>query len=134
MNNQTWTLVDLPPGRKAIRCGWIYKAKKTNTELSTASKVAWWQKDIPKKPGIDNNDTFAPVGDKVILRFVLSFALHLRYELYQLDIDTAYLYGNLPQRKQGLHPQWSSPRLQESFWNIKMKNSILICTASSSEV
>ena len=32
--------------------------------------------------------------DKVILRFVLSFALHLGYELYQLDIDTAFLYGN----------------------------------------
>jgi len=30
-----------------------------------------------QKPGIDYNDTFAPVGDKVILRFVLSFALHL---------------------------------------------------------
>ena len=28
INNQTWILVDLPPGRKTIRCGWIYKAKK----------------------------------------------------------------------------------------------------------
>jgi hypothetical protein len=31
----------------------------------------------------------------VILRFVLCFALHLGYDLYQLDIDTVYLYGNL---------------------------------------
>ena len=43
-----------------------------------------------QKPGIDYNDTFAPVGDKEILRFVLSFALHLEYELVQLDIDTAH--------------------------------------------
>jgi len=28
INNKTWTLVDLPSRRKAIRCGWIYKAKK----------------------------------------------------------------------------------------------------------
>ena len=48
-----------------------------------------------QKPGIDYNDTFAPVGDKVILRFVLSFALHLGYELYKLDIETAFLYRNL---------------------------------------
>jgi hypothetical protein len=48
INNQTWTLVDLSPGRKAIRCGWIFKGKKTNTELSTAPKGAWWQKDIPR--------------------------------------------------------------------------------------
>ena len=48
-----------------------------------------------QKQGIDYNDTFAPVGDKVILRFVLSFVLHLGYELFQLDIDTAFLYRNL---------------------------------------
>jgi hypothetical protein len=33
-----------------------------------------------------------------------------------------------------VYAQWSPTRLQESFWNLKMKNSILICTASSSEV
>jgi hypothetical protein len=59
------------------------RLRKTNTELSTASKVAWWQKDS-QKPGIDYNDTFVPVGDKVIFTFVLSFALHLGYELFQL--------------------------------------------------
>ena len=31
-------------------------------------------------------------------------------------------------------PQCSPIRLQESFWNLEMKNSILICTASSLEV
>jgi len=31
-------------------------------------------------------------------------------------------------------PQWSPIQLQESFWNLKMENSILICTASSLEV
>jgi len=29
INNQSWTLVNLPPGGKAIRCAWIYKAKKS---------------------------------------------------------------------------------------------------------
>jgi hypothetical protein len=58
-----------------------------------------------QKPGIDYNDAFAPVGDKVILRFVLSFALHLGYELYQLDIDTAYLYGNLKETMYMIHPE-----------------------------
>jgi hypothetical protein len=47
-NTQTWTLVDLPPGRKAIRFVGCTNLRKTNTELSIASKVAWWQKDIPR--------------------------------------------------------------------------------------
>jgi hypothetical protein len=93
--NQTWTLVDLPPERKAIRCDWIYKAKNNEHGAVYRLKSRLVAKRHSQKPGIDYHDTFAPVGDKVILRFVLSFALHLGYELYQLDIDTAYLCGNL---------------------------------------
>jgi hypothetical protein len=62
-------------------------------------------KGYSQKPGIDYNHTFAPVGDKVILRFVLSFALHLGYELFQLDINTAYLYRNLKETIYMIQPE-----------------------------
>jgi len=41
----------------------------------------------------------------VILRFVLSFALHLGYELFQLDINTAYLYRNLKETIYMIQPE-----------------------------
>ena len=41
-------------------------------------------KEHSQKPGIDNNDTFTPVGDKVFLRLDLAFTLHL--------------YGNLKEK------------------------------------
>jgi hypothetical protein len=47
----------------------------------------------------------APVGDKAILRFVLSFALHLEYEYFQSDIDTVYLYGNLKETIYMIQPE-----------------------------
>jgi hypothetical protein len=72
INNQTWTLVDLPPGRKAIHCGWIYKVKKNEHGAFYRLKSHLVAKGHSQKPGIDYNDTFAPVGYKVILRFVLS--------------------------------------------------------------
>jgi hypothetical protein len=37
MNSQTWSLVDLPPGREAIRCGWIKRLKRMNMELTIES-------------------------------------------------------------------------------------------------
>jgi len=40
INNQTWTPVDLHPGRKAIAVNGYTRLRKTNMELSTASKVA----------------------------------------------------------------------------------------------
>jgi len=42
-------------------------------ELSTASRVALQQRDICY------NDIFSPVGDKAILRLVVTLALHLGY-------------------------------------------------------
>jgi hypothetical protein len=95
INNQTWTLVDLLPGRKAIRCSWIYKAQKNEHGAVYRLQSHLVAKLHSQKPETYYNDTFAPVGDKVILRFILSFALHLGNELNQLDIDTAVLYGNL---------------------------------------
>ena len=97
--------MDLPPGRKVIRCGWIYKVKKNEHGGVYRLKSRLVANGHSQKPGIDYNDTFAPVGDKVILRFVLSFALHLGYELYQLDIDTARLHGNLKETMYMIQPE-----------------------------
>jgi hypothetical protein len=95
----------LTPGRKAIRCGWIYKAKKNEHGAVYRLKSHLVAKGHSQKPEIDYNDTFAPAGDKAILRFVLSFALHLGYELFQLDIDNAYLYGNLKETIYMIQPE-----------------------------
>ena len=82
----------------------MYKSKKNEHGAVYRLKSRLVAKRHSQKQGIDCNDTFAPVGDKVILRFVLSFALHLGYELYQLDIDTAYLYGNLKETIHMIQP------------------------------
>ena len=81
------------------------RLRKTNTELSIASKVAWWQMDIPRNQESTIMTLFVPVGDKVILRFVLSFALHLGYELLQLDIDTSYLSRPLKETIYMIQPE-----------------------------
>jgi hypothetical protein len=75
-----------------------------NTELSTASKSLGGKMTFPETR-IDFNDTFAPVGDKAILRFVLSCALHLGSKLFQLDIDTAHLYGDLKETIYMIQPE-----------------------------
>ena len=95
INNLTWTLVDFPPGRKAIRCDWIYKAKKNEHGAVYRLKSRLVAQGHSQKSGIDHNDTFASVGHKVILRLVFTFVLHMGYELFQLYFDTAYSYVNL---------------------------------------
>ena len=111
----------MPRGRKAIRCGWIYKAKKNEHGAVYRLKSRLVAKRHSQKPGIDYYNTFAPVGDKVILKFVPSFALHLGYELNQMGIDTAYLYGNLKETIYMIQPEGSSrvSLLQKCIYGLK---------------
>ncbi|WVZ07142.1 hypothetical protein V8G54_020488 [Vigna mungo] len=61
LNNNTWTLVDLPKGEKPIGCKWIFK-KKYNPDGSIEKyKARLVAKDFTQKPNIDYFDTFAPV-------------------------------------------------------------------------
>jgi hypothetical protein len=72
--------------KKSTRCGWVKKAKNNKHEVLPPQ---------PQKPGLDYNDTFAPIGNKVILILLRTFARPVGYELVQLDIETAYIHGNL---------------------------------------
>ena len=76
-----------------MRCGWIYKAKKNEHGAVYRLKSRLVAKGRSQNLEIEYDDAFASFGDIVILRFVVSCALHLEYKFSQLDIDTAYLYG-----------------------------------------
>ena len=67
-NYQTWTLIDLPPGRKAIRCGLVYKAKKNEHGAIYRLKSRLVAKGHSQKPGIDkgNNPDRAPFDSKKV--------------------------------------------------------------------
>ena len=60
MKNGTWSLCDLPPGKKAISTKWVYKLKckpDGSVECYEARLVA---KGYAQEKGIDYEETFAP--------------------------------------------------------------------------
>jgi hypothetical protein len=54
--NGTWELVDLPPGRKAVKSKWVFKLKADGRYR--ACLVA---KGFTQIPGLDFDETFSPV-------------------------------------------------------------------------
>lgn len=95
MNNETWSLVELPPGRKSVGCKWVFKAKYTpdgNVDRYKARLVA---KGYAQKAGVDYDETYSPVVSFPSLRAVLAEAVDRGMHIHQMDVVTAFLNGSL---------------------------------------
>ncbi|CAH9080033.1 unnamed protein product [Cuscuta epithymum] len=94
-NNSTWSLVPLPPGKRALGCQWVYKVKHKSDgtiERLKARLVIFGNRQIA---GLDYTETFAPVAKMVTVRAFLAISATKHWELHQMDVHNAFLHGDL---------------------------------------
>ena len=94
-SNQVWTLVDPPEGIVPIGCKWIFKRKigiDRNVETFKARLVV---KGYSQREGIDYQDIFSPIAMLKFIRTLLAVATYFDYEIWQMDVKTAFLNGYL---------------------------------------
>ena len=93
--NQVWTLVDPPKRVKPIECKWIYK-KKTDMDGNVHTyKGRLVAKGFKQIHGIDYDKTFSHVAMLKSIRILLVIVAHYDYEIWQMDVETAFLNENL---------------------------------------
>jgi hypothetical protein len=93
--NQVWSLVDLPPDAKTVGCKWIFK-KKTDMDGNVHTyKARLVAKGYTQRFGIDYDETFSPVADIRAIRILLAIAAFYDFEIWQMDVKTAFLNGYL---------------------------------------
>nr|GEU79295.1 retrotransposon protein, putative, Ty1-copia subclass [Tanacetum cinerariifolium] len=96
MKNHTWELVDQPPGQKLVSCKWLYKIKEGIEGVQKPRyKARLVAQGFTQRAGINYNEVFSPVVRHTSTRVILSLTACEDYELEQLDVKTAFLYGNL---------------------------------------
>jgi Reverse transcriptase (RNA-dependent DNA polymerase)/Integrase core domain/gag-polypeptide of LTR copia-type/GAG-pre-integrase domain len=88
--NETWVLVDLPPGRKAVKSKWVFKRK---LDLRFRARVV--AKGFTQIFELDYNETFSPVARFESLRLLLALAALEDWEIHQMDVKSAFLNGLL---------------------------------------
>lgn len=95
MSTDTWTLTELPPGRKSIKCRWVYKTKYDANGNVDRHKVRLVVKGFSQRKGVDYDETYSPVVHHSSLRYL--FALYAKDGLLidQMDATTAFLQGEL---------------------------------------
>ena len=62
-------------------------------------------KGYTQKEGIDYEETFSPVAMLKSIRILLSIAAHLDYEIWQMDVKTAFLNGRLEESIYMIQPE-----------------------------
>uniref|UniRef100_A0A803NSA7 Reverse transcriptase Ty1/copia-type domain-containing protein n=1 Tax=Cannabis sativa TaxID=3483 RepID=A0A803NSA7_CANSA len=73
-------------------------------------KPAWLPKGTPNNNGVDYLDTFAPVAKFNTLKILLALASHQNWSLHQLDINNAFLHGDLHEDVYMTLPQGYKPK------------------------
>lgn len=91
----TWILVDRPKDRKIIKCKWVYKVKKNTNGEIVKYKARLVAKGFTQVYGVDYGETFSPVARLSSIRLLMAFAVKLNLEIDHLDVETAFLNGNL---------------------------------------
>ena len=112
-SNSVWELVDLPEGFRPIGNKWIYKRKKGADGKVETYKARLVAKCYTKKEGVDYEETFSPVAMLKSIRILLSMAASLDYEIWQMDVKTAFLNGNLDEEIYMSQPEGFQEKDQE---------------------
>ena len=94
-NNQTWSLVPLPPDKTAISSKWVYKIKPATPGHPARYKARLVARGFQQQDGVDFLETFSPVVRWETIRVLIAIAVHLNWPLHQLDVLTAFLNGIL---------------------------------------
>ncbi|GJT49407.1 retrovirus-related pol polyprotein from transposon TNT 1-94 [Tanacetum coccineum] len=92
---EVWELVPRPAKVMVITLKWIYKVKLDELGGILKNKARLVARDYRQDEGIDFEESFAPVARLEAIRIFLVFAAHMNMVVYQMDVKTAFLNGNL---------------------------------------
>jgi hypothetical protein len=93
--NNTWEMVHRPEGKNIICSKWIFKNKLNEQGQVVRNKARLVYKGYAQIEGLDFDETFAPVARLEAIIIFLSYACHKRLKVYQMDVKSAFLNGDL---------------------------------------
>lgn len=102
--NQTWTLVPITNVQNLVGNKWVFKLKRKADSSIKQNKARLVSRGFNQRPDIDFKETFSPVVNPAMIQIVLSIALHHDWEIKQMDVNNAFLQGNIHDEVYMLQP------------------------------
>ena len=113
----TYRMTRIPSGRKPIGCKWVYKIKWHPNGTVSRFKARLVAQGFTQRRGTDFHETFAPVARMTSQRLVIAIAATENLNLYTIDVENAYLNGEIDtklymKQPQGFeHPDYSDTKI-----------------------
>ncbi|GJW98130.1 retrovirus-related pol polyprotein from transposon TNT 1-94 [Tanacetum coccineum] len=79
----------------AIGTKWVYRNKKDERGIVIRNKARLVAQGHTQEEGIDYDEVFAPVARIEAIRIFLAYASYMGFTVYQMDVKSAFLYGQI---------------------------------------
>nr|GEY89125.1 retrovirus-related Pol polyprotein from transposon TNT 1-94 [Tanacetum cinerariifolium] len=90
-----WELIPCPDKVMVITLKWIYKVKLDEMGGILKNNARLVARGYHQEEGIDFEESFASVARLEAIRIFLAYAAHKNMVVYQMDVKTVFLNGNL---------------------------------------
>ena len=91
----TWEVVDRPRDRKVVSSKWVYALKTNELGQVVRAKARFVAKGFSQVPGVDFNESYAPVSDPAVMRVFMAHAAKKGLKMKSFDFKCAFLNGTL---------------------------------------
>jgi hypothetical protein len=112
----------VPTGRKVLRGKWVFRLKRDENGNPVRYKARLVVKGFEQVFGQDYVETTSPTARMESLRLILHLAAVNGWEVQQVDVKTAYLYGLLPADKVVYMEQpvgFAEPGKEDWVWELQ---------------
>jgi hypothetical protein len=93
--NNTWELVPRHKDKNVIGSKWVFKNKMNEKGNIVRNKAILVYKGYAQIEGLDFDETFSPVARLETIRMFLAYACHKKFKVYQMDVKSTFLNGDL---------------------------------------
>ena len=114
---QTFSVVDLPVGKRALTSRWVYRVKGDGDNKKFKARLV--VRGCSQIMGLDYHETYSPVVKYPSLRYLLSIAVEKNLIVTHADVKTAYLYGDLEEETYVVPPpELLKPSEKGKVWRL----------------